>query len=109
MRVAVAVLCGTVLTGCSESKQPVANTPAPRSSSAATSANNAARARTVRWTGLLEAVRSTRVTVPQVTGESFRITLTKIVPNGTTVKKGDVIAEFDPLDQLDQARQSSAK
>jgi multidrug resistance efflux pump len=63
----------------------------------------------VRWTGLLEAVRSTRVTVPQVTGQTFRMTLTRIVPNGATVGKGDLIAEFDPLDQLDQARQSAAK
>jgi multidrug resistance efflux pump len=54
-------------------------------------------------------VRSTRVTVPQVTGPTFRMTLTRIVPNGATVAKGDVIAEFDPLEQLDQARQSSAR
>lgn len=109
MRIAVAMLCAVVLPGCSESKQPAVNKPPARSSSAATSTNNTGRARTVRWTGLLEAVRSTRVTVPQVTGQNFRITLTRIVPNGATVKKGDVIAEFDPLEQLDQARQSSAK
>jgi len=108
MRFAVAILCGAVLTGCSESNKPPVNKPSTRSSSAP-STNNTAHARTVRWTGLLEAVRTTRVTVPQVTGQNFRITLTKIIPNGATVKKGDVIAEFDPLEQLDQARQSSAK
>ena len=108
MRVAVAILCGTVLTGCSESNKPAVNKPPARPSSAATT-NNAGHPRPVRWTGLLEAVRSTRVTVPQVTGQNFRITLTRIVANGATVKKGDVIAEFDPLEQLDQARQSSAK
>ncbi|HEY9463892.1 MAG TPA: hypothetical protein VIR54_12420, partial [Vicinamibacterales bacterium] len=37
------------------------------------------------------------------------MTLTRIVPNGSTVAKGDLIAEFDPLEQLDQARQSAAK
>ena len=58
---------------------------------------------------MLEAVRSTRVSVPQVTGPTFRMTLTRVVPNGATVKKGDLIAEFDPLEQLDQARQSSAR
>jgi HlyD family secretion protein len=108
MRLAVAILCATVLTGCSESNKPVVSKP-PHPSSAATTPNHAGHPRTVRWTGLLEAVRSTRVTVPQVTGQNFRITLTRIVPNGATVKKGDVIAEFDPLEQLDQARQSSAK
>ena len=58
---------------------------------------------------MLEAVRSTRVTVPAVTGQTFRFTLTRIVPNGATVAKGDLIAEFDPLDQINQAREASAK
>ena len=58
---------------------------------------------------MLEAVRSTRVTVPQITGPTFRMTLTRIVPNGTTVAKGDVVAEFDPLEQITQARESAAK
>jgi HlyD family secretion protein len=108
MRVAVAALCSAVLAGCSGSNVPV-NTSAKTSSPAATTSNSTARGHTVRWTGLLEAVRSTRVTVPQVTGQTFRMTLTRIVPNGATVAKGDLIAEFDPLEQLDQARQSSAK
>jgi multidrug resistance efflux pump len=37
------------------------------------------------------------------------MTLTRLVPNGTVGSKGDVIAEFDPLEQLDLARQSAAK
>ena len=108
MRVAVAVLCSAVLAGCSGSNVPI-NESAKTSSPAATTSNSTERGRTVRWTGLLEAVRSTRVTVPQVTGPTFRMTLTRIVPNGATVAKGTVIAEFDPLEQLDQARQSAAK
>ena len=108
MRVAVGVLCSALLAGCSGSNVPV-NTSATASSPAATTSKSTARGRTIRWTGLLEAVRSTRVTVPQVTGQTFRMTLTRIVPNGSTVAKGDLIAEFDPLEQLDQARQSAAK
>jgi HlyD family secretion protein len=108
MRVAVAVLYSAVLAGCSGSNVPVDASAATPPSAASTS-NGSARVGTVRWTGLLEAVRSTRVTVPQVTGQTFRMTLTRIVPNGATVTKGDVIAEFDPLEQLDQARQSAAK
>ena len=108
MRVAVAVVCAVVLAACSRSSVPAGNEPATSSPATATP-GNPARSRTVRWTGLLEAVRSTRVSVPQVTGPTFRMTLTRIVPNGATVAKGDVIAEFDPLEQLDQARQSSAK
>jgi membrane fusion protein (multidrug efflux system) len=37
------------------------------------------------------------------------MTLTRIVRNGSTVAKGDVIAEFDPLEQINQARESAAK
>jgi HlyD family secretion protein len=109
MRVAVGVLCSAVLAACSGSDVPAARGPSTASTPAATASTSTARPRTIRWTGLLEAVRSTRVTVPQVTGPTFRMTLTRIVPNGATVAKGDVIAEFDPLEQLDQARQSSAK
>ena len=108
MRLAVAVLSSAVLAGCWGSNVP-AKKSATTSSPAATTSNPAAHARTIRWTGLLEAVRSTRVSVPQVTGPTFRMTLTRIVPNGATVAKGDLIAEFDPLEQLDQARQSAGK
>jgi len=108
MRVAVGVLCSAVLAGCSGSNT-VNETSATASTPAPTTSHSTAHARTIRWTGLLEAVRSTRVTVPQVTGQTFRMTLTRIVPNGSTVAKGDLIAEFDPLEQLDQARQSAAK
>ena len=108
MRAAAAVVCAAVLAACSGANAPTGNEPATSSAVPAAS-GSAARSRTVRWTGLLEAVRSTRVSVPQVTGPTFRMTLTRIVPNGATVAKGDEIAEFDPLEQLDQARQSSAK
>jgi multidrug resistance efflux pump len=65
--------------------------------------------RTVRLSGTLEAVRSTRIIVPQVTGPTFRMTLTRLVPNGARVAKGDVVAQFDPIEQLDQARESAAR
>lgn len=37
------------------------------------------------------------------------MTLTQLVPNGTHVARGDIVAEFDPLEQLDQARESAAR
>jgi HlyD family secretion protein len=49
------------------------------------------------------------VFVPQVTGPTFRMTLTRLIPNGATVARGDLIAEFDPIEQIDQARESSAR
>lgn len=63
----------------------------------------------MRLSGVLEAVRSTRIVVPQVAGPPVAMTLTRVVPNGAVVRAGDVIAEFDPLEQLDLARQSAAR
>ena len=108
MRLAVAALCGVTLAACSAPDTESQAAPAPATREA-TSAAAAPRSRTVRWTGTLEALRSTRVSVPQVTGPNFRLTLTRLVPNGAQVARGDVVAEFDPLDQLDQARESAAR
>jgi len=108
MRAAVAVVLGAVVAACSGSRAPVVDERSTRPPVVATPTGETSRSRTIRWTGMLEAVRSTRVTVPQVTGPTFRMTLTRIVPNGATVAKGDLIAEFDSLEQLDQARQRAA-
>jgi multidrug resistance efflux pump len=67
------------------------------------------REQTIRWSGTLEAVRSTRVAVPSISGPNANLTVTRIVRNGAVVAKGDVLAEFDPLEQLNQARDSAAK
>jgi multidrug resistance efflux pump len=37
------------------------------------------------------------------------VTLTQLVPNGSTVKEGDLIATFDPTLQMDAAREAQAK
>ena len=117
MRRAVAILSLGIVAGCSAGAAPPADPvppasaspSAPASAAGAQAGTDASRSRTVRLSGILEAVRSTRVVVPQVTGPTFQMTLTRLVPNGTVVKQGDLIAEFDPLEQLDQARQSAAK
>jgi multidrug efflux pump subunit AcrA (membrane-fusion protein) len=83
--------------------------PRPAPSEVSVPASGISQVRTVRLSGILEAVRSTRVAVPAVTGPSFQMTLTRLVPNGSVVARGDVVAEFDPLEQLDQARQSAAR
>jgi HlyD family secretion protein len=112
MRRVVAVLSLGILMGCSADatpgKEPASAVPL-ESAAPAAAPSGAPRSRTVRLSGILEAVRSTRVVVPQITGPTFQMTLTRLVPNGSVVKKGDIIAEFDPLEQLDQARQSAAR
>lgn len=65
--------------------------------------------RQTRLAGVVEAVRSTRVAVPGLTGQTNRLTLTRLIPNGSRVQVGDVVAEFDPFDQMDQLRAARAK
>lgn len=67
--------------------------------------------RTVRATGTVQAVRSHTVRVPQlaqVSGRSPQLTLTALVRGGTAVKKDDILVEFDPTAQLDDARDAQA-
>ena len=66
-------------------------------------------AREVRVTGTVEAVHSTKILVPQISGQFNRMTLTKLIPNGSKVKEGDLIATFDATQQIDTARDAQAK
>src|SRR5206468_3348170 len=64
----------------------------------------------VRITGLVRAARVYSVQVPQIAGaQGNRITLVTLAPNGTIVKEGDTLAEFDDTQQLDDAREAQAK
>ncbi|HUS08742.1 MAG TPA: HlyD family efflux transporter periplasmic adaptor subunit [Bryobacteraceae bacterium] len=69
--------------------------------------------RQVRATGTIEAVYASTIQVPQIAGlqpgQNARMTLVKLAPNGTRVKKGDVLAEFDRTQQIDAAREAKAK
>jgi hypothetical protein len=65
--------------------------------------------REVRLSGILEAVRSSKILVPQIWGQGGPMTLTKLIPNGSRVKEGDLVAVFDATQQLDQARDAQAK
>ena len=65
--------------------------------------------RELRLTGIVEAIHSSKVTVPQIIGQGGRLTLTRLIPNGARVRKGDVLAEFDPLQQLEAAFTARAK
>jgi membrane fusion protein (multidrug efflux system) len=63
----------------------------------------------IRLTGIVEAVHSTKMQVPQMLGPGGPMTLTHLIRNGSEVKEGDVIATFDPTTQIDQARDTQAK
>ena len=65
--------------------------------------------REVRVTGIVQAVHSSKVLVPQIAGNYSRMTLTHIIPNGTQVQADDPIASFDATAQMDAARDAQAK
>ena len=88
------------LTSCSQSTPPVTH---------AAPAEPPRPAREIRVTGTVEAVHSTKILVPQIFGQFNRMTLTKLIPNGSRVKEGDLIATFDATQQIDTARDALAK
>jgi len=96
-------LCAVALISCSQTaakKPPVAE---------AAARPPEAVVRETRLTGVVEAVRSTRVAVPGLTGQNNRLTLTRLVANGSHVEGGDLIAEFDPFEQIDLLRTARSK
>src|SRR5262249_15551710 len=94
---------GLVLAACSRYSPPVAH-------AADTLPPEAPRAkREIRVTGLVQAVHASKVLVPQIWGQGGPMTLTKLIPNGSHVKAGDLIAVFDSTQQTDLARDAKAK
>jgi len=63
----------------------------------------------IRSTGLIEALEWQSIRVPQLSGSSGRITLTRLIPNGKKVAKGDLLAEFDRTSLLDEERDAKAQ
>lgn len=57
--------------------------------------------RTLRVTGTVQAVQSYSIAAPRLMGaQVWQLTITKLVLPGTKVKKGDLLVEFDPQDQI---------
>jgi len=69
----------------------------------------ATNSKSIRATGLVRAVKVSSIQVPQIAGQGGRMTLVRLVPNGTHVKEGDTLAEFDRTKQLDDALEAEAK
>lgn len=99
--------CALLCAGCSRSIVPP--THAATVSPAVKAPAEPAPHRQVRATGTIEAIHSFSVQVPQIAGQGGRVTLTALAPNGARVAAGDVIAEFDQTQQLDNALQAKTK
>jgi hypothetical protein len=63
----------------------------------------------IRSTGTIQAVRFQSILALQLRGPAGQSTLVRLVPNGTLVKEGKVIAQFDSAQQMDDARDRRAK
>jgi HlyD family secretion protein len=99
-----------LLASCSRTAPAVTHAAPPSAgATAGTSPNTQRSQREVRITGTLEAVRSSKVLVPQIFGQGGSMTLTKLIPNGSRVKENDLIAVFDATAQVDAARDADAK
>ncbi len=87
--------------------------PAPTTTFAANPPQPAANAgrmkREVRVTGTVQAVRSSKILIPQIYGNYSSMTLTHLIANGSSVKEGDVIATFDATNMMDTARDAKGK
>ena len=66
--------------------------------------------RTVRVTGTIQPVHSFIVKAPRTEGQaSGNLTLTRLVPNGSMVHEGDLLAEFDEVKEVQALRDAGAK
>lgn len=113
--VSLGVFCLSI-TGCARTPVNAASKDVSATLTSPSTAAGSVRARRiVRATGIVQAVRTHTVRVPQISqiaqtpGRSPQLTLTALVPNGTAVKKGDTLVEFDQTAQLDDAREAQAK
>lgn len=69
----------------------------------------ASKTATIRTTGTIQALESYSVRVPQISGQSSRVTLTGLIPNGTKVGPNEIIAEFDRTAIQDEVIATEAK
>jgi HlyD family secretion protein len=93
------------LPGCSVQPTTRANASPP----AALPSGEPQNRRVVRATGLIQALEWQSIRVPQLSGVGARITLTRLIPNGAAVSKGDLLVEFDRTTLLDEERDAKAK
>lgn len=98
------MVAACALMGCGRDARNVeAATPAPAA------ATESAGEKTSRVTGVVQALESFSLRVPQISGQNSRVTLARLIPNGSRVKKDDVVAEFDQTPFRDQEREALAK
>ena len=104
---AAVVSAALLLLGCQARTAPTTPQPGPQTKRVRVRFDRLHRL--VRSNGTVQAVHALTVRVPQIYGQGGDMTLTKLIPTGVSVKKGDVLAEFDRTKQVDNARDAQAK
>jgi len=102
----LAVLLACVVGGCSS------GTEAPPASTPSGTVRVARRdvQRVVRLHGVVEAEASLAIVVPRLAGQaSGSLVITRLVANGTRVRAGDLLVEFDRQTQIDAALERRAE
>ncbi len=100
--VVVVLVVGTLLllNGNSGTKS-AANNNSPSSGSGSHPSTAAGSGRTLRLKGTTEAVETRAILAPLLAGEQVgTLTITTLVPGGSRVKRGDLLAEFDRQAQM---------
>jgi len=84
-----------------------ARAPEPKAAGIANATFTVARTdfvRSLRLSGTVEAVESTSIQAPRLAGQNNNsLVIMRLVPNGATVKPGDMLVEFDRQEQLRNA------
>jgi len=101
LAVAISLL---VLASCSRSGPPTT-----KAASAPPAAEASRVKRQIRSSCIVQAVQAVKIVVPRVQAQSSYLTLTQLIPSGSHVKEGDLIATFDAAPQMDAARDAQAK
>jgi HlyD family secretion protein len=66
--------------------------------------------RSLRLAGTVEAVQSYTIAAPRLAGQQIsQLVITKLLPSGTKVKKGDLLVEFDRQDQIKNSMDKRAE
>jgi len=81
----------------------------PPETSQSAAAESPVPPRGVRTIGTIAAQRITLVQVPRISGQGGTMTLVRLVPNGSVVHVGDLVAEFDSTAQIKAQRDAQAK
>jgi HlyD family secretion protein len=98
---AAAVALAASAWGCRPAAPPSGSTASGAAPTATVTVARGSFVRTLRVSGITEAVRAAALPAPRLAGQnSPTLVITKLVAGGSRVNAGDVLVEFDPQEQI---------